>query len=719
MDRLQICAMTITPSLTRLLAPRSIAAIGGTWAERVVEQCQKMEFAGDVWPVHPTKDFVRGVKCYRSVAELPGAPDASFVAVNRTLAVNVMGDLAKRGAGGAICFASGFKEAGPDGAALEAALVAASGDMPFLGPNCYGLINYVDGALLWPDQHGGARTDRGVAILMQSGNIAINMTMNRRGVPIAYLAALGNQAKVGLAEMTEALAATGRVSAIGLLIEGIPDVAAFATAVEAARAHGVAVVALKAGRSEQGRALAMSHTGSLAGSDAVMDAFLERLGVARVFSLPDLLETLKLLHVHGPLPGKSIVSLSCSGGEALLMADTAAERDVAFRPFTDADVARIRSTVNPIVSISNPFDYHTFDWGKCDRLQTTFAEVLKSKFDLGLIVMDIPREDRCDSTEWKVGIGAFITAGKVAGARIGVLATLSECMPEAYAHELIAQRVVPFMGISETLTAIEKAAFIGRAGSEPFAPLGLSQSGVRPIEGPLQEQPSRHGSDPGLPVKGGERGLGLSEWEAKQALQDFGLAMPEGRLVANAAEARAAFTALGCPVVVKACSHTLQHKTEAGAVRLNVRTADDAASAVESMSKLADSFIIERMITDTVTELIIGIKRDPQVGLVLVVGSGGILVELIGDARTLLFPVSHAAAKRAILSLKAAKLLAGFRGRPKGDLAAAIAAVLTVARYAEANAETLQELDINPLLVRPEGYGAVAVDALIQNAAPS
>ena len=675
------------PNLTRLLAPRSIAAIGGAWAERVVEQCQKMKFSGEVWPVHPSKAEVRGIKCFRSVAELPGAPDASFVAVNRALAVGVIRDLANRGAGGAICFASGFKEAGLEGAVLENALVSGSGDMPFLGPNCYGLINYVDGALLWPDQHGGERVDRGVAILTQSGNIAINMTMNRRAVPIAYLAALGNQAKIGLAELTEALAATGRVSAIGLLIEGITDTAAFASAVVAARRRGVGVVALKAGRSDAGQALAMSHTGSLTGSDAVMDAFLARLGIARVFSLPDFLETLKLLHVHGPLPGNDIVSLSCSGGEALLMADTAAGKHLRFRPFTDTDVARIRPTVNPIVAISNPFDYHTFDWGKFDRLQTTFAEVLASKFDLGLIVMDIPREDRCDSAEWKTGVDAFIRSGQAANARTGVVATLSECMPEAYARELVAQGVAPLMGIPEALTAIEMAVLIGSTEPRPpmtFAPFDLA-----------------------APV------AMLSEWEAKQALRPFGLSVPDGRLIANAAEARAAFAALRAPVAVKACSRALLHKTEAGAVWLNLNSADEAAEAVESMAHLADAFIVEEMVTDTVAELIIGIKRDPQVGLVLVVGSGGILVELIGDARTLLLPVSAAEAERAVLSLKANRLMQGFRGKPKGDVAAAVKAILAVARYAEANATTLLELDVNPLIVRPEGKPAIAADALI------
>ena len=677
-------------TLSRLLAPRSIAAIGGAWAERVVEQCQKAGFSGEVWPVHPTKNDVRGVKAYRSVDALPGAPDASFVAVNRNLAIETMAALAKRGSGGAVCFASGFKETGPEGAELERRLVAAAGPMPFLGPNCYGLINYVDGALLWPDQHGGERVERGVAILMQSGNIAVNMTMNQRGVPIAYLAALGNQAKVDLAELTTALAATGRVSAIGLLIEGIPDVAAFAAAAEVAHTHKVGIVALKAGRSDKGRELAMSHTGSLAGSDSVMQAFLARLGVARVFSLPDFLETLKLLHVHGPLPGKRIVSCSCSGGEALLMADTAASKDVDFAPFTDADVDRIRPTTNPIVSITNPFDYHTFDWGKFDRMQATFTEVLRSRFDLGLIVMDIPRGDRCDQADWKLGNEAFIKAGEAAGARVGVLATLNECMPEPYAKELMARGVMPFMGIDSALTAIEKAAFIGRAGRQPYRPLT-----TRPLKG----EPAA-----------------MSEWDAKRELAAYGLPVPDGRLVTSPKEARAAFTALGGPVVVKATSATLLHKTEAGAVRLNIRSADEAAAAVTAMTGLADAFIVERMVTDAVAELIVGITRDPQLGPVLIVGSGGILVELIADTRTLLLPCPAEDIEAALRSLKVARLLGGYRGKPKGDIAAAVAAITAIARYAQAHAATLAELDINPLLVRPEGQGAVAVDALVQRA---
>ncbi|MEE9587688.1 MAG: CoA-binding protein, partial [Hyphomicrobiaceae bacterium] len=287
------------PDLTRLLNPGSIAVFGGRWAERVVAQCRKLGFAGEVWPVHPSRETIAGMACFRSVEDLPRAPDASFIAVNRHQSIEIVRALARSGAGGAVCFASGFKEVGAAGAALQDELIAAARDMPILGPNCYGLINYVDGALLWPDQQGGERTERGVAILMQSGNMAVNMTMNRRGVPIAYLAALGNQAAIGLSELIEAMAGTGRVSAIGLLIEGIGDVRRFASAAQTARGLGVPIVALKTGRSEKGAQLAITHTGSLAGGDDVMDALFRRVGVARVHSLPILLETLKLLHVHG------------------------------------------------------------------------------------------------------------------------------------------------------------------------------------------------------------------------------------------------------------------------------------------------------------------------------------------------------------------------------------------------------------------------------------
>ena len=327
--------------LTRLLRPRSIAVFGGKQAAEVVKQNLGLGFDGPIWPVHPKQGEVAGLQAYRSVEQLPGVPDAAFIAVNRHLSIDVAGALSARGCGGAVCYASGFSEAGEDGSDLQARLIAAAGQMPFVGPNCYGIINYLDGVLLWPDQHGGKRVERGVAIVTQSGNIAVNLTMARRAVPIGYLIAIGNQAQTGLSDMIEALLEDDRVTAIGLHIEAIDDPAAFARAAARAKAKGVPIVALKTGSSAAGARLTVSHTASLAGADAVVDAYLRRAAVARVHSVPVLLETLKILHLGGPLGGRDIASMSCSGGEAALIADAVERYGLNFRALDPAQTSRV------------------------------------------------------------------------------------------------------------------------------------------------------------------------------------------------------------------------------------------------------------------------------------------------------------------------------------------------------------------------------------------
>jgi len=303
--------------------------LGGGWASNVVEQCLKAGFDGDLWPIHPNKTDIHGVRAYPNIDALPAAPDAAWIGVNRDASIDIVRALSAMGAGGAVCFASGFRET-EDGASREAALLTAAADMPIIGPNCYGLLNYLDGATLWPDQHGGKRAERGVAILTQSSNIAINMTMQRRGLPIAYVLTAGNQAQLGLAEMASALLDDERVTAIGLHIEGIGD---------------LPIIALTVGRSEQAQVATISHTASLAGGEAGAQAFFNRLGIPRVETVPEFIETLKLLHLFGPLPGRDILSVSCSGGEASLMADSAVGRALTYRPFTDTQCSIFRAPI--------------------------------------------------------------------------------------------------------------------------------------------------------------------------------------------------------------------------------------------------------------------------------------------------------------------------------------------------------------------------------------
>jgi acyl-CoA synthetase (NDP forming) len=674
--------------LARLLRPRSVAVYGGRYAEAVIAQCEGMGYAGRIWPLHPSRDAILGRPCARSAADLPEPPDAAFIGVNREASIGIVRELSAVNAGGAVVFASGFGETGKEGAALQAELVEAAGKMPILGPNCYGFINYLDGALLWPDAHGGKRVDRGVALVMQSSNMAINITMSRRALPLGYLVALGNQARVGMSQVIHALLDDERVSAIGLHIEGVGDVAGFIDAAESAAGRGVPMVALSVGRSIRTTRLTMSHTASLAGADNVMDSLLKRLSIARVHSLPALLETLKLLHLGGPLAGNRLVSLSCSGGEAALMSDAAEGRGVELPDFDEQSKARIRATVNRLVNISNPFDYHMFDWLHPDRLHQTHCEVMRHDHDLTVLVVDYPKDEIGQSAYWDDAVDAFVRASEATGRRAAVLATLPECMPESRAAALMARGVVPLLGIDDALTAIESAALAGRRQS------------IKPT--------LRVGSRPSGEVRT------LSEWESKRRLSEMGVEIPAGALCERVDQALDAARAVAGPVAMKAISPELLHKTEAGAVMLDVQGGDAVGAAFASLSKLGDFVLVESMVHDAVAELIVGAARDPVVGLHLLIGAGGVMAEVLRDSAVLLMPVDRDDVLDALQSLHVWPLLQRFRNRPAADIDAVAGTVLAVQRFAMDNLEALEELDINPLMVRALGRGAVAADALIR-----
>ncbi|MDK4701819.1 acetate--CoA ligase family protein [Rhizobium sp. CNPSo 4062] len=678
-------------SLDRLIRPRTIAVFGGREARRVIEQCDRMGFSGEIWPVHPTQESVLGRRCYRSVADLPDAPDAAFVGVNRTLTVDIVRDLAAIGAGGAVCYASGFSEAVaelPDGADLQCALVEAAGGMPIVGPNCYGMINGLDGALLWPDQHGIVRTERGVAMLTQSSNIAINLSMQRRGLPISYLMTAGNQAQTGLSDLAQAVLEDPRVTAVGLHIEGFGDIRALEALAMRARELKKPVVALKVGKSDQAQRATVSHTASLAGSDAVADAVLERLGIGRVATLPELIETLKLLHVAGPLESNAISSMSCSGGEASLMADAAVGRTIEFRALKAEQLPALRATLGPMVTLSNPLDYHTFVWGDLGRQTEAFSAMFAGGYALNLLVLDFPREDRCDGADWMITVAAVAAAAKQTGARAAILATLPENLPEATAQRLIESGIVPLCGISEALAAADIASGIAEAWNRP-QPLPLLNVSI--AEGEVET---------------------LSEAAAKADLAEAGLAIPRGKTVAIATEAAECAEQLGFPVALKALG--VEHKSEVGAVKLNLWDRRAVVDAAEGMAGVAHGFLVERMVDRPIAELIVGAVRDPVAGLTLTVGAGGILVELLEDSVVLPLPVTKAEVLERISRLKVRKLIEGYRGSAGSSLDIIADAILSAAEYVVTNAAHLEELDINPLMVLAESRGVIAADALIR-----
>lgn len=713
--------------LNRLLRPRSIAAVGGSTAATVIRQCQKMGFDGDIWPVHPSKAEVEGLAAFRSIGDLPTAPDATFIGVNRHLTLEIVKALAARGAGGAVCYASGFLEADEEGANLQSELLALAGQMPILGPNCYGVINYADGALLWPDQHGGRRLaegESGVAIIMQSSNIAINLTMQRRGLPIAYMLTAGNQAMVGLSDLAMAVLEDPRVSCLGLHIEGFDSVRGMEALARMARRLNKPVIALKVGKSEQAQQATLSHTASLAGTHATSQAFLKRLGIGQVETLPAFLETLKLLQVHGTLAGYRLGSMSCSGGEASIVADAAQSKKVHFPTLLPDEKQAVQQALGSMVTVNNPLDYHTYIWADLPKMQSAYASMLAADHDLTLLVLDFPKEGQCRSDDWDIALTAFEAAvNEVSDVRAGaavkavVTVSLPENIPELVIEALMKKGIVAIGGVDETLVAAEVAADIGQAWGKPEPVAIMDQTSVMGRGGKSETvicRSSNNDEDQG--VIGAQRlsqyvVVTLDEATAKAKLSQFSVPVPEGKVVAGLDEVLAAADEMTYPLVLKALG--IAHKTEQNAVRLNIQGEAELVQTFTELNQLSGQCYLEAMIRNPIAELIVGISHDQQFGLVMTIGAGGILVELIKDTATLLLPASQEDISDALNGLKTAPLLNGFRGKPAADISAAIEAILATQQFALDHADTLQELDINPLILCEQGQGVYAADALV------
>ncbi|MDH3533900.1 MAG: acetate--CoA ligase family protein [Gammaproteobacteria bacterium] len=678
-------------ALEKLLRPKTIAVIGGDSAVEVVRQCQAIGFDGEIWAVNPRRPDLAGIPCIPSIDALPGIPDASFVAAPPAASLDIIRKLAERGAPGAVCFAAGFAETGEAGAEMQRRLHEAAGQMPMIGPNCHGFLNYLDGVALWPDEHGGKRTQRGVALISQSGNIAINLTMQQRGLDYSYVISIGNSSSLSLHEYMEALLDDARVTAIGLHIEGLRDVAGFSRAAIKALEKGVPIVALKTGRSTLGAEITMSHTASLAGSDRLYTALFDRVGVARCDTVPQFLETMKFLSLVGTLPANSLGSMSCSGGEASIVADCADRLGIDMPALSNETNKTLRELLGPIVHVANPLDYHLYIWGDEEKLSACFSGMLQNRFGCNVLVLDYPSVPGADTSKWEVAERALVNAVLKTGQRAVIVSSLPETIPTVIRERLKGDGIAPMQGIEDCLFAIRAAAAIGKAQT--------NAAKIRPL---MQPQP-----EPGKVAM-------LDEWDSKQLLARAGLAIPAGRICAADGTAAAA-DALGYPVVVKAVSQDLAHKSESGAVALNLDDAAAVAAATKRMANTFDRFLVEKMVGPVVAELIVGVSRDATFGVTLLLGSGGTLVELLDDTVSLLLPVQREDIAVAVRSLRVSALIDGYRGAPAGNFAAVLDAIEAIAAFAVDNAATLQELDVNPLIVTPDA--AVAADALLRKAA--
>ncbi|MFK7858731.1 MAG: acetate--CoA ligase family protein [Granulosicoccus sp.] len=741
----------------RMLSPQSIAVFGGQWAASVIQQCRKLGFTGDILPVHPSQKTLEGLACYASIDDLPGPPDACFIGVNNESTIDIVQRLSTTGAGGAICFAAGFSETASrdmQAESRQARLIEAAGNMPLLGPNCYGLINYVDKVALWPDQHGGRPVDSGVAIITQSSNIAINLTMQQRGLPVSYLLTVGNQAQTTHAELATAIIEDARVSALGLHIEGFSDIRAFEALASRARELGKHIVVLKTGVTPLSRAALLSHTRSLSGDDAAASAFLERLNMIRVHGLGEFVETLKVLNSQRPVGGYRLLSMSCSGGEAAMIGDVAQSVGLTFPALGTAQKTELDEVLGKQLRLSNPLDYHTAIWDDSDAMVGMVRAMLQAKAapgsdtvsandqfesiaDIALLVLDFPRHDRCNIDQWKAAADAYIEATRNWQGFAAVLATLPENMPESMADYLIEAGVVPLAGIRDGMLALRNAAWLDIAAQLDESPpvwladqrtvtaraavlslLNGQGKGAQLDDKPSARRASQQvwglvkaaKSDPQVPRM-------LDECTAKRWLNRFGMQVPvsvrlsfadvRSSLKLSKALDKASPT-FSYPVVAKGLG--LIHKSEANAIELHIENRRELERAIQRIN-CEGGCLIEEYVEGCVAELLVSVVHDPVHGLLMTLSAGGIYAEILHDSEFCLLPASREELNRRIQRLRCAQLLNGFRGRPVVDRECLLDALEAVQQAALQLGDRLVELEVNPLICTENA--CIAVDALL------
>lgn len=709
--------MTSRPAsgLEALFEPSSVAVVGaspaGGYGLTTIQNLRSLGYRGSIFPINPGHQQVAGLPCYPTLEAVPEPIDAVAVAVPAARVPAVIDSAAAIGSRVAIVFAGGMGE-GAGGVGGEwAALVrstARSTGLRVLGPNCLGTIEFAGGCALWPVAlpTPDAGAERGVALVAQSGNMSLNAVSTGRGVRFSRLASCGNQIDVTAAELIEHLLDREDVTVVAAMLEAVPDVDRFASALAVAAERDVPVVVLRSGHSRLGRIATLAHTGSVTGPDHLMRALLRHHGAVEVRDLDELLATCAVLGAGRRPQGAGLGALSTSGGECALIADLAAEHGVHFPALPSAIAADLGPRLPPFATLANPLDLTGATWG--DRAAYQSAAVALSRVpgvDVIVHLGDRPAHAPDDEeAAWPRMLAGLAEAAAQVTQPVVSVATVGEVRAEHVAD-------------------LEKAGILSLAGLQPaLAALGHAARRARTMAA-IQRRDHRR------PVVDGRRreralrlldgrGRVVPEAVAKALVALYGIPAPPGSVVTSATAAEAGARRLGFPVAMKLHGPEVTHKSDLGGVLLGVGDPARARAAFDELQELArraglrePSVLVERQI-DPGPELIVGGQNHPQFGPVLMAGAGGVLTELLDDTVHRLAPVDGQEALEMVGELRTAAALDGRRGRPGIDLDAVAEAVVAVGDLLTELPE-VRELDLNPILPGPGGRGCIAVDALI------
>jgi len=691
--------------LQKLLRPRSVAVVGASadpakTSGRPVAYLQKHGFLGRIYPVNPKAVEIAGLRCYPDVRALPEAPDVAIVLLSAQHTQQAVRDLAEIGTGAAIVLASGYSETGEEGARRQRELREAAGSMRILGPNTIGLVNLTDritlsasGALELDHLHSGA-----VGLVSQSGGIlgALLSRAAARGIGLSKLISTSNEVDLDLADFVDALADDPATRVIALYVESIRNPKTFRAAARKAAAAGKPIVAFKIGRSESGAQAAASHTGALAGADAMYDALFDDVGIVRAQTFADLLDIPAALASERTLGGRRVAVLTSTGGAGTLVADSLGVAGFEL-PAPDARTGaalRALQTGDHAALDRNPIDV-TLAGLQPDLLRNAIRIVLESdQYDALVVVVG-------SSGVAQPELMANALRDSLALSSKPLMAYISPHAPRA--AEVLSHYGIPAFPAPESIGTALSAMWRVQVNKERAVPAHLPSKATEPI--PCAERGS------------------LDEAQAKALFARFGIPGVREITVTSDAQATRAADTLGPRVVLKLLSREITHKSDVGGVAVNVAP-EDIAERLRQMTQDVQrhtgqppqAFLVQEMVTGA-AEVIVGLHHD-TVGTAVLLGMGGVVAELVRDTTLLLLPedgadLTEAAVLAALQRLKTWPLLDGYRGRAKADVPALIQAVLAFARMATALQAQLIEAEINPLFVKPMGQGVCAADGVV------
>jgi acetate---CoA ligase (ADP-forming) len=687
-------------AIERLIRPRSVAVVGASadaskLAGRPVDYLQKHGFSGAIYPINPRVTQIGSLACYPDVLSLPEVPDVGLVLLGQEGAQQAVCDLAACGAAAAIVLASGYGETGEEGARREQALKKAAGHMRLLGPNTIGLVNLNDGVVL--SASGALEIDDlptgRISVVSQSGGILGSLLSRAadRGIGFAKLIATGNEADLDSNDFIEYLLDDEISSVIAIYMEGLRQPEKFRNLAVRAAALGKPIVVFKVGRSQSGARAASSHTGALAGADRVYDALFRQFGVIRATTFSDLLDIPAALVSGRRALGRRVAILTSTGGAGTLIADGCGLAGFDLPTPDEATTARLAEAqgVDRAAAGRNPID-------------VTLAGLRRELFcsAIGLLL----GSPSYDAVIVIVGSSALASPTIVVDAVVACHTgsdkpLLTYVSPHApHLVRLLNRQGVPSFATPESLAAVLEAL--------QLRTVALPQ--------PDRMDPSLQRPPPGELVAGA-----MDEAQSKALFARFGIPVVREEAVASGADAETAARRLGPRVVLKIRSQRIRHKSDLGGVKVGVAADEVHECCQEMLTRLRaagapepEGFLVQELVTGGV-EMILGIHRDPQLGPIVLLGMGGVAVDLFDDVAIRLLPISRIDAQAMIGELRTGKLLSGFRGAKPCDVEALVGAVLCMAAMGEALADRLVAAEINPLVVLPEGRGVCAVDGLV------